>query len=183
MAKDFDTHSKSKTDTIKKRTIYVYLPSFQIVDKWKKLAAKANVSISKFVLEHVENSLHQEEGEGDHISRIDLIERNKMLEEENMELRKRGRMLDTVVERLEGELREYRVKPFVDEDFVGVRKYQSEIIELFKSRGSIRKDDLLRLLEVKPSETVVIKGINKQISGLESYGLIKDKGAKWAWVE
>ena len=50
-----------KTETIKQRAIYVYLPSHDMVEKWKNLAKKSGTSISKFVAEHVENSLRQEE--------------------------------------------------------------------------------------------------------------------------
>jgi hypothetical protein len=49
-----------KTETIKQRAIYVYLPSQEMVDRWKKLAKEHGTSISKFVAENVENSLRQE---------------------------------------------------------------------------------------------------------------------------
>ena len=182
MKKNLNSCSSRKTDTIKQRSIYVYLPTFDMVDKWKKLADEVGVSISKFVIEHVENSLRQEEGVADYTSRLELIEKNKMLQEENLDLQKRCKMLDTVVERLEKELREYRVKPFVDDDAIGVRQYQGDLINLFKRRGVVRKDEILASLGVDPSEVVAIKGIRKQISGLEEYGIIKDVGAKWKWV-
>ena len=181
MKKNLNSCDQSKSATIKKRAIYVYLPSFEMTDKWKKRADDAGVSISKFVIEHVENSLRQEEGEVDYESRLDLIEKNKMLQEENLDLQKRCKMLDTVVERLEGELREYRVKPFVDDAF-GVRQYQSDLIHLFKRRGVVRKDEVLSSLGIDPSDSFVVKGVMKQISGLEEYGIIKDVGAKWKWM-
>ena len=128
MKKNLNSCSPRKTETIKQQAIYVYLPTVEMIDKWKKRADGVGVSISKFVIEHVENSLRQEEGEADYESRLELIEKNKMLQEENLDLQKRGKMLDTVVERLEGELREYRVKPFIDDDVVGVRRYQDDLI-------------------------------------------------------
>ena len=182
MKKNLNSCGTSKSATIKKRAVFCYLPTFAMVDKWKGLAKDAGVSISKFVIEHVENSLRQEEGKADYESRLDLIEKNKMLQEENLDLQKRCKMLDTVVDRLEGELREYRVKPFIDEDFVGVRQYQDDLIDLFKRRGVVRKDEILASLGIDPSETALVKGIGKQISGLEKYGIIKDVGAKWKWI-
>jgi hypothetical protein len=181
MKKDLNSWTSRKTETIKKRLIYVYLPSFEMVDKWKNLAKGAGVSISKFVTEHVENSLLMEEDEKQYESRLDLIEKNKELFEENQDLRKRSKMLDTVVERLEGELREYRCRPFLDDDFIGIREYQSEIIDLFKKRGTVRKNEILSLLDVDPKDRDTVKGIMKQLSGLESYGIISDVGAKWKW--
>jgi len=182
MKKNLNSCDQSKSATIKKRAVYVYLPSFEMTDKWKNRADDAGVSISKFVIENVENSLRQEEGEANYESRLDLIEKNKMLQEENLDLQKRCKMLDTVVERLERELREYRMRPFVDDDAIGVRQYQSDLINLFKRRGVVRKDEVLASLGIDPSDTVMIKGIRKQISGLEEYGIIKDVGAKWKWM-
>ena len=43
-----------KTETVKKRAIYVYVPSLGVVERWKGLAEKQNTRISKFVIEHVE---------------------------------------------------------------------------------------------------------------------------------
>jgi hypothetical protein len=51
---------KSKTETIKKRAIYVYLPSEEMVKEWKELAGKTGTSLSKFVIGHVMNSLGKE---------------------------------------------------------------------------------------------------------------------------
>ena len=173
---------ESKSATIKQRAIYVYLPSHEMVARWKQLAGKSGGSISKFVIEHVENSVRQEEGAEEYISLTELVDEIRVLREENRELQKRNRMLDTVVDRLEKELREYRSKPFVEDDAVGVRKYQSDLLDLFRKRGVVRKDEVVELLGVDRSEIVTIKGIFKQIEGLEEYGVIKDVGAKWKWM-
>jgi len=100
----FRGEKTTKTDTIKKRSIYVYLPSERMVSKWKENADKENLSISKFVIEHVENSLRQEEGEDSYTSRIELVEENRKLNEENKDFKRKIKILDTVVDRLEGSL-------------------------------------------------------------------------------
>ena len=51
------TKNKCLTDC----AIYVYLPTVGMADQWKSMADKSKISISKFVIEHVENSLKQEE--------------------------------------------------------------------------------------------------------------------------
>ena len=38
-----------KTETIKQRAIYVYLPSIEMVKRWKELAKSQGASISRFV--------------------------------------------------------------------------------------------------------------------------------------
>ena len=176
-----DINKKSKTDTIKQRAIYVYLPSNKMVEKWKKSAKKQGVSISKFVIEHVENSLRQEEGEENYTTRLDLIRELKKLKDENHELRKNNKMINTIVDRLEEELRNHRTQPFIEEGFMGIRKYEKELIGLFKEKKEIRKEDLLDFLNIKISDNKSVKGINAQIENLESYGILKDLGGKWRW--
>ena len=78
-----------KTDTIKQRSIYVYLPSHDMVQRWKTLAKNSGTSISKFVAEHVENSLREEEAE--YKSRGTLIEENRKLSEALNEKERRMR--------------------------------------------------------------------------------------------
>jgi hypothetical protein len=52
------------TKTIKERAIYVYLPSLEMARDWKSKAESAGASVSKFVIDRVEDSLRREEGEG-----------------------------------------------------------------------------------------------------------------------
>ncbi len=48
-----------KKKELKKRAIYVYPPS-EMSEKWKNTAKESGESISKFVIEHVENSLNRD---------------------------------------------------------------------------------------------------------------------------
>ena len=172
---------ESKTDTIKQRAIYVYLPTQQMIKKWKEKAEKQNTSISKFVIEHVENSLRQEEDEETYTPRVELLQEIKKLKEENKEQRKRNKIMDTVVERLEQELKEYRAKPFIEKDYTGIRKYETELINLFREKREIRKEELLDFLNINTTNNKIVKAIYAQIENLENYGLIRDLGGKWRW--
>jgi len=172
---------KPKTEPIRERSIYVYLPSKQMVDQWKEMADQAGMSISKFVTEHVTNSLQQERDQEGYISRTQLLDEMRTVNEENKELRKKIKMLNTLVDRLEEEVRSYRIKPFLEENFSGVRKYEAELIELFRMRIEVRKEEILEYLGINPMDTDIVQGIKKQIENLERYGLLKDIGGKWRW--
>jgi hypothetical protein len=54
--------NRGKTGTIKDRTIYVYLPSLEMVEDWKVRADRGGVSLSKFIVERVLDSIRREEG-------------------------------------------------------------------------------------------------------------------------
>lgn len=171
-----------KTETIKQRSIYVYLPSQEMVDRWKTLAKTSGTSISKFVAEHVENSLRQEDDD-EYKSRGVLIERNRILSETLQEKEKRIRHLEMLVEKLEQDLRQYRAQMFTDEDFTGVRSYDKKLIEILREPGVHDTDSILSRLGIKPTEQDSIKAVSKQIENLTSYGLVKATPRGWRWVE
>ncbi|MCW4020903.1 MAG: hypothetical protein NWF14_06725 [Candidatus Bathyarchaeota archaeon] len=170
-----------KTDTIKKRAIYVYLPSQEMASRWKELAEKQGTSISKFVSEHVENSLRQDESS--YLSRSFLIEENRKLREGLEEKEKRNRHLELLVDKLEEDLRRYRAQLFLDEGFTGVRRYDRKLIEILREPGVHGNEEILSRLGVKPTEHETIKAVSKQLENLQSYGLVKSTPRGWAWQE
>jgi len=171
-----------KTETIKDRAIYVYLPSIEMAERRKERAEKRGTSISKFVLEHVENSLRQEE-EPSYKSRGDLLKETRKLREELEEERKRSRRLDLLAEKLERELRRYRAKPFLEEGFEGVRSFQKELVELLTKGGALSSDEILSRLGIDPSEHEAVKAISKQLDILEAYGLVQYSPRGWRWMK
>lgn len=171
----------SKTETIKKRAIYVYLPSQEMTSRWKDQAEKQGVSISKFVAEHVENSLRQEDS--DYLSRSFLIDENRKLRDNLEEKEKRTRHLELLVEKLEEDLRRYRAQLFLDEGFTGIRKYDKKLVDILKGPGVHGNNEILSLLGVKPNEHEAIRAISQQLENLRSYGLVKSTPRGWVWVE
>jgi len=170
-----------KTETIKERAMYVYLPSTEMKEKWEKRADGLGVSISKFVIEYVENSLRQE-SEPTYKSREELIKENEELRQQINDLSKKCRLLERVVDRLEEELRAYRAKPFVEEAFEGVRTYERELISLLKSKGIVSSEDILAHLGVGSTEHETIRAISRQLERLERWGLVKSSVRGWRWV-
>lgn len=171
-----------KTETIKQRSIYVYLPSQEMVDRWKTLAKTSGTSISKFVAEHVENSLRQEEVD-EYKSRSNLLEQNRELSETLQEKERRIRHLELLVEKLEQDLRQYRAQLFTNEDFMGVRSYDKKLIEILREPGVHNTVSILSRLGIKPTEQDAVKAVSKQIENLQSYGLVKAVPRGWSWIE
>jgi hypothetical protein len=171
---------KRKTETIKERSIYVYLPSHEMVKDWKKRAKRQGVSISKFVIEHVENSIQQEE-DPTFKPRGDLVKEISELRSELKELKEDNRQKRIVIERLENELRRYRAEVFLEERFEGVRKYDKELIDILKRRGVVDSDELLRELGIDPRESDLVQAVAKQLESLEAYGLVLATKRGWRW--
>ena len=172
---------KGKTRTIKDRAIYVYLPSLEMVEDWKRRAEKAGVSISKFVIERVEESIRREEGEESYLSRAELAKRLREAEEELKKLQNENRLLKKLAENLDNELKRYRAQPFLEEAFEGVRRFDKDLIELLRKGGSYTQEHILSQLNIDPSDTELVKAISKQLEALEAYGLVEYKGRGWKW--
>ena len=173
--------NKGKTETIKDRAIYVYLPSLEMVEDWKRRAEKAGVSISKFVIERVEESIRREEGEEGYLSRAELIKRLRDAEEQLKKVKNENRLLKKLAENLDNELRRYRAQPFLEEAFEGVRRFDRDLIELLRRGGSYTEEQILTHLNIDPSDTDLVKALSKQLEALEGYGLLEYKGRGWKW--
>ena len=170
-----------KTESIKQRSIYVYLPSLEMVEEWKAKASKAHTSISQFVIEHVGNSLRQEEGEEDFKPRAELIQQLHDKDAQMEKLTRESEILKLALERVENELRRYRAEPFLQEDFRGVRAYDKRLVELLRKGEAVDSDHLLRLLKIDPRDTPLVKAISTQLENLEAYGLVDKTRRGWRW--
>jgi chaperonin GroEL (HSP60 family) len=177
-----NNEGKPKTPHIVKRTVNVYLPTYEMRIKWKDLAKKTGTSLSKFIIEHVENSIQQEKDENKFNTRLELLKQLKNIKQENKNLRKQNKMMDTVIERLESELHKKRIEPFIETEFKGTRTYSNELINLLREKKEIRKEELLDLLNIESTDLEIIKGLHQQIHDLEEYGIITDRGVTWKWT-
>lgn len=172
----------SRTDTIKDRAIYVYLHSVDQKERWEELAEENGMSVSKFVVEQVERGL--EEPQERPAEREELEERIEELEDEVGELRSEKRVHEKVIDRLEEELRDYRTRPFRDQEFAGTREYSEELIGLLRSRDRpVGQDDILDRLGIDPAkEPDAVEGISSQLDSLRGFGLVKSGPKGWRWV-
>jgi hypothetical protein len=169
-------------ESIRRRSIYVYTPSVETINQWKTKARKAHVSISKFVLEHVSNSLRQEEGEEGYEPRVKMIEELRKKDEEIRTLTKENDTVKLALEHVENELRRYRAELFLEASFQGIRKYDKKLIELLKKGKPISSDQLLHQLRISPKETDLVKAVSRQLDNLEGYGLVRKSHHGWRWV-
>ncbi|MFB6310848.1 MAG: hypothetical protein ABEH64_06665 [Salinirussus sp.] len=168
-----------KTDTIKDRRVDVYVDTIDRKERWSRIADEEDESLSQFVQQCVEYAI--EKGGPDFTELGEESKRIQELEEEVSELRRDVKQKEMVIEKLEAELTELRTKPFTEEEFEGRRKYDEEMIDELQRADRISGDELLRRLNVDPSDTEVVKGINTQLQQLEEYGLVRSTPKGWEW--
>ncbi len=169
-------------ESLKGRSIYVYLPSDEMSRDWKDRAKKSNVSISQFVLEHVGNSLDQEEGDRSFKSRAQILQDLRLKDETIEKLGRENEVLTLALERVENELRRYRAEPFLEEDFRGFRGYDKKLVELLRKGEAVDSDHLLRTLKIDPRDASLVKAVDRQLQNLEAYGLVEKTRRGWKWI-
>jgi predicted RNase H-like nuclease (RuvC/YqgF family) len=178
-----------KTETIKERAVWVYLPSIEQKERWEKLADQGGVSLSKWVIETVEEAIRPAE-DREWKPRKELEDEIEGLKKEVADLRRELRQQKIIREKLERELRRYRAEPFLAPEFEGVRQYNKELIELLRSSRSLEgkskalKDvEILQYLDVDPTEEEAVKAISAQLTNLEAYGIVRSTPKGWRWIE
>ena len=168
-----------KTDTIKDRRVDVYVDTIDRKKRWAQNAEEAGESLSTFVQQCVEYALTQ--GGPDFTELGEESKQIQELEEEVRDLRKDVKQKEIVIEKLESELKQLRTQPFLEEEFEGTRKYDQELIEELQRADRIDGDELLRRLDIDPTETELVKGIDTQLQQLEDYGLVRSTPQGWEW--
>ena len=172
--------------TSHKRRIVLYLPSKEMVEKWKKEAEKSKMTTSSFI-QNIINSNFEKGYSGKNQKTIEkqLHESNqtiKQLREENIELIKKVKMLDSLTDRYEEEINHLKNKPYINGSFEGIREYNTQLIKLLKEKRNIKEVNLPNLLHIKHGDIESIKALNKQLDVLFEYNLVKKYKGGIQWL-
>ncbi len=171
-----------KTETIKERAVYVYLPSVEMKEQWTNHAEEMGTSLSKFVMECVRECVEQRE-DSTFVRRGELVRETGKLRERVRVLSEDLEARNALLARLEEEIRRYRAQIFSDKDFQGIRTYDRRLIEALKAGTIVSDDHLLAELGAGPRDANAVKSIAGQLEGLRAYGLVERTPKGWRWKE
>lgn len=159
------------------RYTYVYHPSRDHKERWKRLAAKAHTSLSKFIISTVDGVVDEkEELAPRHIRELEG------LKSENKALREDLTRKSILIERYEAELKRYRAAPWMEADFRGIRSLNEDLVTILKARGSVDRLQLLEALGIDRREADLIKALNSQIGALEGFGMVRVEEGVLKWT-
>ncbi|KYK23244.1 hypothetical protein AYK25_10185 [Thermoplasmatales archaeon SM1-50] len=177
-----------KTETIKQRAIWVYAPTLEQRKQWDKIAKENGMSLSKWIVQTIEDSLLEFDDEVKSIK--DIETENKDLRKEISEIQSKLRRETIIRNNLEKEIRKYRAESFLSPSSEGIRQYDKELITLLRNTKSregkrryIDNDEILSRLGIEFTETEAVKAISSQLSRLERYGLAESSTKGWRWKE
>jgi len=165
-----------KTLTITERKIVTYLPNKELVQEWRKSAEKANLSLSKYIIEVVERYRHGEP-EG-FVPNWKLEEEKNALEAELQDLRSKYSITDLALKKVQKELSQLSAEyekvrlAAVDAD---VLKRAIEILRAEQDR-SVFILDMLKKLNIAETDIEGIKKMRDANNFLLKTGLIVSDG-------
>ena len=169
----------TKTLPDQARYTYVYHPSREHKERWKKLAAKARTPLSKFIIATVDGVVDENE---EFKPRREIVREVETLRQENRALHEDMNRKDILLNRYESELKRYRAAPWI-EDTPGIVQMSQDLIRILKARGTIESGRLLEELGIDPRETDLAKAIHKQLESLQAFGAVgQDKKGSWMWL-
>lgn len=178
-----------KTETIKERSIYVYLRTIEQKKKWEEAAKKSGLSISKWISKNVEDSLLTPE-ERKSRPQEELEEENEALRKQVADLMEKLRQQTIIRDKLEREIRKYRAEPFLAPGFEGVRQYDKELVNLLRNtkgvdgKPKVLSDrEIMENLGIHPTEEEAVKALTKQLDALMQYGLVESLPKGWRWTK
>ena len=176
----YESGPPSKMATYQQRRIEIRVPDMEMAERWKELARKSKMSISKFIVEHVENSLSIEEEEGK-LSRGALVMEIRALRDKVKNLiEDQKNKKDTIKEQSD-----FIIKLKADNPFFSQEDIDTEAIRLFVDKivedRFVRSKDLFSIIEMEPTDIRKIKYINFQLENLENCGILDKIGDGWKW--
>ena len=165
-----------KTLTITERKIVTYLPNRELVLGWRKSAEKANLSLSKYIIEVVERYRHGEP-EG-FVPNWKLEEEKNALEAELQDLRSKYSIQDLALKKVQKELSQLSAEyekvrlTAVDADIL------NRIIEILRAEKdrSVFILDMLEKLNIADTDIEGIKKMRDANNFLLKTGLIVSDG-------
>jgi hypothetical protein len=165
-----------KTLTITERKIVTYLPNRELVQEWRKSAEKANLSLSKYIIEVVERYRHGEP-EG-FVPNWKLEEEKNALEAELQDLRSKYSIQDLALKKVQKELSQLSAEyekvrlTAVDADIL------NRIIEILRAEKdrSVFILDMLEKLNIADTDIEGIKKMRDANNFLLKTGLIVSDG-------
>ncbi len=155
------------------------MPSAQDKLRWKEIAKKANLSLSNYIVSVVETAMANE---AEATPRSQLVKELGGLKKEIKRLNEDLKQKSIVIEKYDADLKHYKNKGFLKQDFQGTREYDPELLSILKKEIVVDSYRLLEELGIDPKDSETVKVVTRQLEELEAYGLIASKHHGWRWV-
>lgn len=174
--------NRGKTETIRARTVKVYLPSEELVNDWKGAAKKSDLSLSQFILEAVERQ--RAHGTGPYLPKLELENSLGETQEELSQLKSKHEILEAAYQKRDQDVK--KLSAFIEnqkglpENLEMVRK----LIEMFKTwpEDDIDIDEVIDKLGIDYKDKHNMAQLRESATYLKNIGLLKSHIFGWEWM-
>jgi hypothetical protein len=161
------------------REASVYLPSEELLARWKQEAKQYGLSISDYIFEMTERG--RRAGQDD--ASPNLARENGELKSRCLRLEGELRLLKTSLENAQTEIYKMRFSSFHKPDEPGFSEYDKDLIALLRRGGLRGTQELLSGLGIDPRDSQVVRLVSMQLEELKRFGLVKEVHNGWRWVD
>lgn len=161
----------------KARQFILYFPSARDRERWRRLARKARMPLSRWIYEMVERRLAEEkDGHADSafIHKSNLITENRRLQRDLEKSEARIKELETEIWKLKNQ---YFAR------FKGTGSFDPALLNILKSGGTWSSRELLNALGIDPNDIDAIELVTNQLYLLLDLNLVRETSTGWRWIQ
>ncbi|MBE0518769.1 MAG: hypothetical protein IH630_06050 [Thermoplasmata archaeon] len=169
-----------KTETIRQRAINVYLPTEEMIERWKSEAERFGVPLSRFIVETVDDSIRK--NPAGITPREELEKELNDAKAEVKQLSARLEPLEEALKRADITIADYRSKlaepvlPSADAELT------SRLIELFLAEMVLNIDEVPETLGIKLTNSKDVARLQSSVELLKKAGLVESGMFEWRWT-
>ena len=170
---------QGKLATLKKRSVYIYLDTEEMVGQWKAEAEKNKLSLSRWVTFVVDDHLLKKR---DGMTRGEALEKEiQDAKNENASLKEKLAESEAALKRTEMTVADYRERlanPLIskaDSDMT------DRVIRMLVENKTVEVDQLPILLKVDVKDSEAMRRVHESTRLLKSLGLIETDIFEWRW--
>ena len=180
MKKPLGRPNLGKTETIRQRAVNVYLPTEEMLVKWKSEAERFGVPLSRFIVETVDDSIRKTPAG---VTPREQLE--KELNDAKAELKAVRERLDSAeaaLKRADVTIAEYRSKltnpvlPSVETELT------ARLIEILITEKVLNTDEVPDRLNLDMTDKVSVNRLKASVDLLKKVGLVESGMFEWRWI-
>ncbi|MFH1579117.1 MAG: hypothetical protein ABIE25_03060 [Thermoplasmatota archaeon] len=187
MKKSLGRPNLGKTETIKQRAVTIYLPTEEMVDKWKEKAKEYSEPLSRFVVEVVDDAIRR--NPSGLTPRENMEAELQQAKTENRKLAEKIQSLETALKQRDLTVAEYRTKR---EDAVDFRDFKAGLTEVadmiqtvdkfFRNNESLPMNEAYDKLGIRQDDASKQRALRASMTLLIWNGLVEKGMTEWRWI-
>ena len=171
-----------KTETLKQRTATVYLPTKEMLEKWKKEAERYGVPLSRYVIEIVDDAIRK--NPAGMTPREQLEQELEKIKVDYKLALTRLRALEETLEERDTTVADYRSRLSKSEDlhFEDIRLMFGPVSDYLKENGTLKMNDVYEVFHFSPSNSKSLRALKDSIGLLKRMRLVEEGVDEWRWI-